>query len=137
MAMFDVSCTVCGNPSSAFIGTVNLNAGIQASVCHACVDRMHATLHNTPEESTMSKDDSVNHPPYYGGADNPYEAIRVIEAWDLGFHLGSAVKYIARAGKKGDIIEDLKKAQWYIEREIAEQTWKAQAGRSQQAIIRE
>lgn len=43
---------------------------------------------------------SVNHPPHYGGADNPYEAIKVIEAWGLGFCVGNAVKYIARAGKK-------------------------------------
>jgi hypothetical protein len=60
----------------------------------------------------------INHPTHYGGADNPYEAIKVIEAHDLGFHLGNAIKYILRAGKKGDAIEDLKKAQWYLEREI-------------------
>ena len=62
--------------------------------------------------------ESVNHPPHYGGSDNPYEAIKVIEAWSLGFHLGNAVKYIARAGKKGAAIEDLKKARWYIDRLI-------------------
>ena len=42
----------------------------------------------------------VNNPLHYGGADNPYEAIKVIEAWDLDFHLGNTVKYISRAGKK-------------------------------------
>lgn len=59
-------------------------------------------------------------PSYYGGADNPYEAIKVIEAWELGFHLGNAVKYIARAGKKlGEpASKDLTKARWYIERAI-------------------
>ena len=41
--------------------------------------------------------DSVNHPPHYGGEGNPYECIAVIEAWGLGFHLGNAVKYVARA----------------------------------------
>ncbi len=40
---------------------------------------------------------TVDHPAHYGGADNPYETINVIEAWDLGFHLGNVVKYIARA----------------------------------------
>lgn len=65
------------------------------------------------------KREAVNHPKHYGGADNPYEAIKVIEAWSLGFCLGNAVKYIARAGKKGDVIEDLKKARWYLDREIA------------------
>lgn len=62
--------------------------------------------------------ETVNHPPHYGGADDPYEAIKVIEAWGLGFHLGNAVKYIARAGKKGDEIEDLLKAAWYINRRV-------------------
>ena len=60
--------------------------------------------------------DPVNHPEHYGGADNPYEAIRVIEAWDLGFCLGNAVKYIARAGKKGSEAEDIDKAIWYLRR---------------------
>lgn len=63
--------------------------------------------------------DAVNHPPHYGGADSTYEAIKVIEAWGLGFHLGNAVKYLARAGRKGPAIEDLQKARWYIDREIA------------------
>lgn len=61
---------------------------------------------------------AVDHPAHYGGADNPFEAIKVIEAWGLGFCLGNTVKYISRAGKKGDRLEDLKKAQWYLAREI-------------------
>lgn len=61
---------------------------------------------------------AVDHPAHYGGADNPCEAIKVIEAWGLGFCLGNAVKYIARAGKKGDRLEDLEKAAWYLAREI-------------------
>lgn len=63
---------------------------------------------------------NVNHPSHYGGEDNPYEAIKVIEAWNLGFCLGNAVKYISRAGKKdkSKITEDLEKAVWYLQREI-------------------
>jgi hypothetical protein len=64
-------------------------------------------------------DEKVNHPAYYGGESNPYEAIKVVEAWKLNFSLGNVVKYISRAGKKGDILEDLKKARWYLDREIA------------------
>lgn len=67
----------------------------------------------------------VEHPSYYGGENNPYEAIKVIEAWDLGFNLGNVVKYISRCGKKdlkNDIlkskIEDLEKAQFYLNREV-------------------
>lgn len=62
--------------------------------------------------------DPVNHPQHYGGKDNPYEAIKVIEAWGLGFCLGNTIKYVARAGRKGDAVEDLKKARWYLDREI-------------------
>lgn len=62
--------------------------------------------------------DAVNHPAHYGGADNPYEAIKVIEAWGLGFCLGNTVKYISRAGKKDARLQDLKKARWYLDREI-------------------
>lgn len=63
--------------------------------------------------------DPVNHPPHYGGEDNPYEAVKVIEAWDLGFCLGNAVKYIARLRLKGDTLNDAKKARWYLDRFIA------------------
>jgi len=62
----------------------------------------------------------VNHPSHYGGAENVYEAIKVIEAWDLDFHLGNTVKYISRAGKKDTDkeLQDLKKAMFYLERKI-------------------
>ena len=65
--------------------------------------------------------ENVNHPTHYGGEDNPYEAIKVIEAWDLGFNLGNVVKYLSRAGKKGNTLEDLRKAAWYLNREIENQ----------------
>ncbi len=65
--------------------------------------------------------ESVNHPTHYGGQDNVYEAIKVIEAWDLGFNLGNLVKYVSRAGKKegSNELEDLEKAKWYLDREIS------------------
>lgn len=69
----------------------------------------------------LSENESINHPDHYGG-DNTYEAIKVIEAWDLDkcFYLGNVVKYISRAGKKDKSkeIEDLKKALWYLDRKI-------------------
>lgn len=68
--------------------------------------------------------EKVNHPNHYnkGGI----EAIDVIEAWGLGFCLGNTVKYISRAGEKAEAgmtieektLEDLKKAAWYLDREI-------------------
>lgn len=62
----------------------------------------------------------VNNPVHYGGKSNPYEAIKVIDAWDLGFSLGNTVKYISRAGKKDSDAElqDLKKALWYLQHHI-------------------
>ena len=61
--------------------------------------------------------DTINHPPYYWG-DGTYEAIRVIEAWSLGFCLGNVLKHICRAGRKGDTLTDLRKVRWYLDREI-------------------
>jgi len=61
--------------------------------------------------------DPINHPAHY--AFSAVEVIDAIEAWQLGYHLGNAVKYIARAGRKGCAVEDLRKARWYIDRAIA------------------
>lgn len=63
-------------------------------------------------------DDAVNHPSHY--TDGKIEVIEFIEDKNLGFHLGNAVKYISRAGKKdpNKTVEDLNKAKWYIERYI-------------------
>lgn len=65
--------------------------------------------------------EQVNHPKHYGGEDSIYEAIKVIDAWDLGFSLGNTVKYISRAGKKdpNKELEDLRKAKWYLEHHIS------------------
>ena len=62
---------------------------------------------------------AIDHPDHYGGKENTYEAIKVIEAYNLNFSLGNVIKYVLRAGKKNsDTVEDLKKARWYIERQI-------------------
>jgi len=60
--------------------------------------------------------DRVNHPAHYnaGGV----EVIDAIEAWGLGFNLGNVIKYVARAEHKGATVEDLRKAAWYLDREI-------------------
>lgn len=72
--------------------------------------------------------EKVDHPNHYGGKTNLYEAIKVIRAWGLGFSLGNAVKYIARAGRKpGESrLDDLKKARWYLDEEIAFEESKTQ-----------
>lgn len=62
-------------------------------------------------------DDKINHPKHYCEG-RKYEPIDIIEDWGLGMHAGNAVKYISRAGRKGDAIEDLEKARWYVDRYI-------------------
>lgn len=61
--------------------------------------------------------DMVNHPPHYktGGI----ETIDFIEAKSLNYHLGNVIKYVTRADHKGNRLENLQKAKWYLEREIA------------------
>lgn len=61
-------------------------------------------------------EEHVNHPKHYNNG--KFEVIDVIEDWKLGFCLGNAIKYIGRADHKGNKLEDLKKAQWYLNREI-------------------
>jgi hypothetical protein len=60
----------------------------------------------------------ITHPAHYLEG-RVIEPIEVIEAWDLSHHLACVVKYIARAGRKNPIVEDLSKAEWYLERAIA------------------
>ena len=62
---------------------------------------------------------NVDHPSHYAEG-RRYEPVDVIADWELDFCLGSAVKYLARAGRKDDIIEDLEKAAWYINYKIEE-----------------
>lgn len=63
------------------------------------------------------RNDAVNHPAHYTSYPSGIECIQVTE--HMGFNLGNAVKYIWRADLKHDAIEDLKKARWYIERELS------------------
>ena len=58
----------------------------------------------------------VNRPPHY--TFGTIEVINVIEDWKLGFMLGNAIKYIAPAPHRGSYVENLKKARWYLDREI-------------------
>ena len=63
----------------------------------------------------MAKD-IINHPPHYNFGS--IEVIDAIESWDMEYHEGNVVKYIARAKHKGTRIVDLEKALWYLNRKI-------------------
>lgn len=74
-----------------------------------------------PEDKTIElpkKEDVINHPSHY--TRGKIEVIDFIEDQQLPYHLGNVIKYIARAGHKGDKLEDLKKARWYLDRYINE-----------------
>lgn len=60
--------------------------------------------------------DPVNHPKHYTSHPSGIEAIQITE--HMGFNLGNCVKYILRCDHKGNAIEDLRKASWYLDREI-------------------
>jgi len=77
-------------------------------------DRVHKLVHAVT--SGKSVVDMVNHPPHYtqGGI----ETIDFIEAKGLPYNLGNVIKYITRADHKGSKLEDLRKARWYLDREI-------------------
>lgn len=62
-------------------------------------------------------DDAVEHPNHYNVG--RIEAIDIIEDWNLNFNLGNVIKYTLRAPYKGETLQDLMKAQWYLSREIA------------------
>jgi hypothetical protein len=63
--------------------------------------------------------DPVERPSHYAEG-RKYEPIDVIEDWGLDFHTGNALKYISRAGRKGDLVEDVRKAIWYLKRSIGD-----------------
>jgi Protein of unknwon function (DUF3310) len=69
--------------------------------------------------------DPVNNPKHYTSHPSGVECITVTE--HMGFNLGNAVKYIWRADEKGNAIEDLRKAAWYVQRELAKRTARAAA----------
>lgn len=85
---------------------------------------MNEADHAPNSGRTAVSGERVEHPAHYGGEENPYEAIKIIEHFDLNFHLGNSLKYIIRAGRKPETpyIEDLQKALWYLDREIKNAT---------------
>lgn len=68
----------------------------------------------------MTEHNPVNHPSHYNSHPSGVECIDIVE--HMPFNVGNAIKYLWRAGLKGDAVEDMRKAIWYIEREIARRT---------------
>ena len=76
------------------------------------------TIKRADEQVIRIEHDAVNHPSHY--TRGKIEVIEFIEDQQLPYHLGNVIKYIARAGHKGDKLEDLQKARWYLDRYINE-----------------
>jgi hypothetical protein len=70
--------------------------------------------------TTPGDSSAVDHPPHYNSHPSGVECIDIVEHY--GFNVGNAIKYLWRAGLKGDSIEDLRKAAWYCRREIERRT---------------
>lgn len=83
---------------------------------HYCEGCGHPHFPGMHDPRPVDRPDMVNHPPHYGGDPSGVECIDVVE--HRSFNVGNAMKYLWRAGKKGDVIEDLQKAAWYVNREI-------------------
>lgn len=82
--------------------------------CPACKSLLRTIV--PPDETQKPESDPVSHPSHYTSHPSGIECIQVTE--HMPFCIGSSIKYLWRAGLKGDAIEDLRKARWYIDREI-------------------
>jgi hypothetical protein len=95
---------------------------LKAALTQAQNERPRIRMQVSPSTNIVKPygTDMVNHPPHYtaGGI----ETIDFIEAKKLGYNLGNVVKYITRSDLKGDRLENLKKAQWYLNREVNNMT---------------
>lgn len=133
----ELTCEECG---TAFIHKKEKAQGRWPKYCPTCQAELSepkkkvSPKDNQPEkvdesapviskmETTMKEiiieHDAVNHPSHY--TRGKIEVIDFIEDQQLPYHLGNVIKYIARAGHKGDKLEDLKKARWYLDRYINE-----------------
>jgi hypothetical protein len=129
----ELTCEGCG---ATFIHTKEKAQGRWPKYCPEClpkyskvpkkkeVQAIAEKVVETIEESEAKnielpkKEDVINHPSHY--TRGKIEVIDFIEDQQLPYHLGNVIKYIARAGHKGDKLEDLKKARWYLDRYINE-----------------
>ena len=122
-----ITCEACGE---TFTHRKDKSAGRWPKYCPEClpkyskVPKKKEEVIQTIEEEVMQtvaepkQEDVINHPSHY--TRGKIEVIDFIEDQQLPYHLGNVIKYIARAGHKGDKLEDLKKARWYLDRYIKE-----------------
>lgn len=113
-----------------FPGTVSVQIDGHEFPCNLLASTLTDATSPAPEPHAVALDysypeapypetpiDTVNHPPHYTSHPSGVECIQITE--HMGFNLGNALKYIWRADLKGNALEDLEKARWYLDREIA------------------
>lgn len=121
----------CEGCNTTFVHTKEKAQGRWPKYCPECLPKYSKVpkkkevvvelVEQTIEEQVVElpkKEDVINHPSHY--TRGKIEVIDFIEDQQLPYHLGNVIKYIARAGYKGDKLEDLKKARWYLDRYINE-----------------
>jgi RecJ-like exonuclease len=108
--ILDKQCSHCGGRGHTFGAS---HGHVTMDMCQSC-NGTGVSVNFTAQAKTA---DPVNSPSHYTGHPSGIEAIQVTEHFD--FCKGNAIKYIWRSGHKGNEIEDLEKAVWYIQREIA------------------
>ena len=96
-------------------------------IVHLCscsgYGHLDAQIQTPFSPTSKGEQEAVHHPNHYGPKDDPYEVIKVLRAWGCYNNAPrfNSLKYLARAGKKGDLVQDLQKAAWYVFEEIAEE----------------
>lgn len=126
----EITCEACGE---TFIHRKDKPTGRWPKYCPECLpkyskvpkkkdeavaEKIVKAIEEPEVKVTPKKEDVINHPSHYTRGN--IEVIDFIEDQQLPYHLGNVIKYIARAGHKGDKLEDLKKARWYLDRYINE-----------------
>ena len=112
-------CELCGDEFHESKLAMTSEEGLR--ICDNCVEEVHDLIEENRDKDVFAGDkqppvDLVNHPPHYKTHPHGLECIEVTE--HMNFCTGNTVKYIWRAGEKGDAIQDLEKALWYLKREI-------------------
>lgn len=124
MALEERTCYTCDNKYFMCDSAQCLSGSPETIDCPWCVELGLVSHYDVSDYTILGvkqvfhEYETIDHPPHYNS--NKYEAIDIIEDWELDFHLGNVVKYISRAGKKDENTElqDLKKALWYMNRKI-------------------
>ena len=102
--------------------TEAMTAKVSAVMTSVNVPDGKVTITAPPPKKAKAKADMVNHPPHYTSHPSGVECIQITE--HMGFNLGNALKYIWRADLKGNAVEDLEKAVFYINRELVKRRTK-------------